>query len=99
MNTRLGTPEEYMASYAYIPVSGASGLKCHEARRTGIETVSGKAVYELIDANRKPVSHILYVVDNGELIPVAQYRADVLVRAAEYEAARVEHTSALVNEE
>jgi hypothetical protein len=80
------TPEQYTTSYAYIPVSGANGLRCHEARRTGIEAVSGKAVYELIDLNRRPVSNILYVIDNSVLVPVAQYRATVLAMAAAYEA-------------
>ena len=90
MNTTTRTPEQYMSSLAYIPVSGANGLRCNEARRTGIEVVSGKAVYELIDLNRKAVSNILYVIDGGELVPVAQYRASVLAWVAEYEAARVQ---------
>jgi hypothetical protein len=84
MNTRLGTPEEYMASYAYIPVSGVSGLKCHEARRTGVEVVcgSGKAIYELVDLHRRPVSNILYVIDDQELVPVAEFRAAYRARKA-----------------
>ena len=87
MHTQLGIPEEYIGSYTYIPLSGAAGLKCWAARRTGIEAYSGKAVYELVDVRDKPVSNILYVIDGGALVPVVAFRAAWLVaRAAEYEA-------------
>ena len=75
MHTTIGTPEDYAASYATIAVSGAHGLKCWEARRTGIEVISGKAVYELVDMNGKPVSNILYVIDDTVLVPVVAFRA------------------------
>ena len=74
MHTTIGTPEDYTASYATIPVSGAHGLKCWEARRTGIEPHSGRAVYELVGMNGKPVSNILYVIDDAVLVPVAAFR-------------------------
>jgi hypothetical protein len=87
MYTTPVTSENYLGSRAYIPVSGAAGLRCCEARRTGVCYLSGKAVYELIDENRRRVSNILYVIDNQALVPVVQYRAGVLEWAAEYEAA------------
>jgi hypothetical protein len=84
VNTRRGTPEDFTASYAYIEVFGAHGLKCWEARRTGIEVVcgSGKAIYELVDLHRRPVSNILYVIDDQALVPVAEFRAAYRARKA-----------------
>ena len=84
MNTRNGTPEDYAASAAYIEVFGAHGMKCWEARRTGVEVVcgSGKAVYELVDLHRRPVSNILYVIDGAALVPVAEFRAAYWARKA-----------------